>query len=219
MLTDLIVRSGDPRRAVAMLQAMRDTEELPPLLLAAMARAQAAAGLNDEALKSYRTILTATPTDIDARRNQIELLLKLKDVDSAKASLRDALKASPGNIGIMSSMVTLEAQTAGLDGALKLADDLRNDSSNLPNSTVLRGDVLMQGKRYGDAEQAFLAEYKLAPSAPLVLRLANAAASAGHDDDATNYLKGWLTKAPEDADASQMLALLDIKAKRYPDAE
>ena len=219
MLTDLIVRSGDPRRAVAMLQAMRDTDELPPILLSAMARAQAAAGLNDDALKSYRTILAATPTDLDARRNQVELMLKLKDVDGAKASLRDALKASPGNIGVMSSMVTLELQTAGLDGALKLADQLRNDPANLPNSTVLRGDVLMMGKRYADAEQAFLAEYKLAPTAPLVLRLANAAASAGHDDDGTMYLKEWLARTPEDADASQMLALLDIKAKRFPDAE
>jgi putative PEP-CTERM system TPR-repeat lipoprotein len=219
MLTDLIVRSGDPRRSVAMLQAMRDTDELPPILLAAMARAQAAAGLTDEALKTYRTILTATPNDLNARRNQIELLLKNRDVDAAKASLQDALKASPGNIGVMSAMVTLESQTSGLDGGLKLADQLRNDPANLPNSTVLRGDVLMIGKRYADAEQAFLAEYKLAPTAPLVLRLANAAASAGHNDDATNYLRDWLKQKPDDVDTTQMLALLDIRAKRYPDAE
>lgn len=219
MMSDLIVRSGDPRRSVAMLQAMRDTEELPPVLLGAMARAQAAAGLNDEAKKTYRDILNATPNDLDARRGQVDLLLKLKDMDGAKQALQDALKTSPGNIGVMSAMVTLEAQTAGLDGALKLADALRNNTTNLPNSTVLRGDVLMQGTRYADAEQAFLSEYKLAPTAPLVLRLANAAASAGRDDDATRYLREYLVKEADNVDASQMLALLDIKAKRYPDAE
>jgi putative PEP-CTERM system TPR-repeat lipoprotein len=219
MQSDLIVRSGDPRRAVAMLQAMRDTEELPPVLLGAMARAQAAAGLNDEARKTYRDILAATPNDLDARRGQVDLLLKLKDIEGAKAALQDALKTAPGNIGVMSAIVNLELQTVGLDGALKMADTLRNNPANLPNSAVLRGDALMQGKRYADAEQAFLAEYKLAPSTPLALRLANAAASTGRDDDATRYLQDWLKRTPDDIDATQMLALLDIKAKRFPDAE
>ncbi len=219
MMSDLIVRSGDPRRSVAMLQAMRDSEELPPVLLGAMARAQAAAGLNDEARRTYRDILTATPTDLDARRGQVDLLLRMKDTDAAKASLKDALTNSPGNIGVMSAMVTLESQTSGLDGALRMADDLRRNTANLPNSTVLKGDALMRASRYADAAQAFQEEYRLTPSTPLALRLSNAYASANKDDDAANVLRDALKRMPEDADLSQMLGLLDIRAKRYPDAE
>ncbi len=219
MQSDVIVASGDPRRAVGMLQAMRDSADLSPLLMAAMGRAQAAAGLNDEAKKTYRDILSATPNDLDARRAQIDLMLKMKDTDGAKAALRDALKASPGNIGVMSSMVSLELQTAGPDAALKLASDLRADATNLPNSTVLKGDALMLAKRYPEATQAFQDEYRLAPSSPLALRLANAAATAGKDDEGARVLREWLQKSPEDVDSSQMLALLDIKAKRYDDAK
>jgi putative PEP-CTERM system TPR-repeat lipoprotein len=219
ILSDLLVRANDPRRALGMLQAMRDTAELPPVLMGAMARAQLAAGMNDEAKRTYREILTANPTDLEARRAQVDLLLKLRETDAAKESLRAALEKSPGNIGIMSSIVTLDGQSGGIDGAVRTAEELRRNPANLPSSTVLKGDVLMQGKRYADAAQAFLDENKLAPTGPLALRLANAQVSAGRDDDGSRTLREWLKRTPDDVDAAQMLALLDIKAKRFPDAE
>ncbi len=219
ILSDLLVRANDPRRALGILQAMRDTADLPPALMGAMARAQVAAGMDEEAKRTYREILTANPTDLEARRAQVDLLLKLKDIDAAKESLRQAIEKSPGNIGIMSSMVTLDGQTGGIEAALRTADELRRNPANLPNSTVLKGDALMQGKRYADAAQAFLDEFKLAPSGPLALRLANAQVSAGRDDEGSRSLREWLKRTPEDVDAAQMLALLDIKAKRFADAE
>ena len=219
MESDLIVRSGDPRRAVGMLMAMRSSEELPPLLLGALARAQEASGLLDDAKATYRDILKATPNDLDARRGQVDLLLRNKETDAAKASLRDALKLSPGNIGLMTALVQLETATGGPDAAAKVATDLRNDPANLPNSAVLKGDMLMAQRRYAEAAQAFGAEYKLGATAPLLLRYANALASAGQDDQATTAVRGWLKDHPDDVDVAQVLGLFDIKAKRLDDAE
>ena len=219
MLSDLIVRSGDPRRAVGLLQAMRSSEELPPILLAALARAQSAAGLTDEARKTYQDVVKAAPTDLDARRAQVDLLLRNNQPDAARDALREALAQSPGNIGVMTAMVTLEQRTGGLDAALKLANDLRNQPNNLPSSTVLKGDLLMAAGKYPDAAQAFLTEYKLSPTTPLVLRLANAQASSGQDDEATKILREWQKATPGEPDVAQMLGLLDIKANRLADAE
>ncbi len=218
MIADVMVRSGDPRRAVAMLQAMRSTEELPPMLLATLARAQGAAGLVDESKNTYRDVLKVTPGDLDVRRGQIELLLRNKDQDGAMASLKEALAIAPGNIGVMSAMVTLERQINGPDAALRLADQLRANPANLPASTVLKGDALMTAARYGDAVEAFRAEYKATPTTPLLLRLANALASNGKDDEAATYLREGLVTTPEEPDTAQMLGLLDVKAKRWPDA-
>ena len=216
--SDLIVRSGDPRRSVAMLQAMRSQEELPPALLGAMGRAQTAAGLNDEAKNTYRDLLKLAPTDIDARRAQVELLLKLMDIDGARGSLKEALAQSPGNIGIMSAIVTLEAKIVGLDGAIKVADELRSNPANLPNSTVLKGDALMQAGKYADAAQAFLAEFKLRPTGPLALRMANAQVSAGREDEGTATLRDWQKTNADDPDTAQMLGLMDLRAKRIDEA-
>jgi putative PEP-CTERM system TPR-repeat lipoprotein len=218
MQADLIVRSGDPRRAVAMLLVMRGNEDLPPVLLGALARAQAAAGLTDEAKKTYRDILVATPTDMDARRAQVELLLRNKEMDAAKAALKDALDSSPGNLGVMSAWVQLEAQTNGIDAALKLADEMRKNSANLPNSVVVKGDALMQAKRFPEAANAFLEEFRLQPTGPLVMRLANALVASSREDDAYKVLKDWKAQHPDDVDSSQLMGLLDVKAKRYPEA-
>ena len=219
MIADVIVRSGDPRRSVAMLQAMRSNEELPPMLLAALARAQAAAGLNEEAKKTYSDVLKVSPGDLDVRKAQVDLLLRNKDVDGAMASLREALALAPGNIGLMSSMVQLENRTKGLDASLKLAEQLRNTPSNLPNSTVLKGDTLMGAQKIPDAVEAYRFEFKATQTAPLLLRLVNALVSDGKDDEGAKYLRDWLQFNAGDADPSQMLGLLDVKAKRWDEAE
>jgi len=218
MISDVLVRSGDPRRAVAMLQGMRNTEELPPALLGALARAQVAAGLNDEARNTYRDVLKNTPGDLAIRQAQVELMLRSNDVDGAQASLRDALALAPGNIGIMSSMVGLATRANGLDAGLRLAEQLRGESANLPNSTVLKGDALMVAGRYGDAVDAFRFEYKATPSTPLLLRLANALSLNGKSDEATSLLREGLLRTPDEPDTAQMLGLLDVKAKRWDDA-
>lgn len=219
MLSDLIVRSGDPRRAVGMLVAMRSSEELTPPLLLALARAQDAAGLVDEAKASYRDVLKLTPTDPEARRGQVELLLRNKELEPAKASLQEAVKLSPGNIGLMTALVQLEVAISGPDGASKVADELRADTTNLPASTVLKGDLLMSQRRYGEAAQAFAAETKLNPTEPLILRTANALATAGQDEQATTVVRTWLRDHPTDADSAQVLSLFDVKARRLDDAE
>lgn len=219
MLSDLIVRSGDPRRAVAMLMAMRSTEELTPPLLLALARAQDAAGLVDEAKASYRDVLKATPSDAEARRGQVELLIRNKELEPAKASLQEAVKLAPGNISLMTALVQIEYAISGPEGANKVADQLRADTTNLPASTVLKGDLLMSQRRFGEAAQAFAAEAKLNPTEPLVLRTANAMASAGQDDQAAAVVRAWLQDHPTDADSAQVLSLFDVKARRLDDAE
>ena len=215
MLSDLYVGSGDPRRGVEVLTGMQAQGALPPALMEALARAQAAAGDADAAKATYREALQAHPDDLAARQAQVGLLLRTKDVKGAKAALRDALKQAPGNLGVMSSMVSLEAQTAGEDAALKLATDLRDDPANLPNSALLRGDELMRSKRFSEAARAFLDEYKLNQTAPLAVRLASARAAQGREDEATSVLQEKLARDPGNADVAQMLALLDMKAKRY----
>ncbi len=219
MLSDIYVRSGNPRKAVDLLQAEQDRGSLPPMLQGELARAQSAAGDTAGANATYRNILQAHPDDMAARQAQVELLLRSKDVPAAKTALREALDQAPGNLGVMSSMVALEAQTAGEDSALKLAASLRDNPANLPNSAVLKGDELMRAKRYADAAQAFRNEYKLSQTDLLALRLANASVALGNDDEASDVLRKQLARSPNNADAEQMLAMLDMKAKRYDAAQ
>ncbi len=219
VLADLYVRSGDPRKALTLLDQSIRGATPPPALVGARARAQVAVGLKTDAKETYRQILTANPGDLDARQRLLTLYLEDNELDQARTTLRDGLRASPGNLGIMQALVAIEQRAGGINAALAAADQLKRDPANMPVAAVLRGDAYMAQRRFSDAAAAYAAEMKANPSAALALRSANALNSAGAPDQAAQQLRTWLAQNPEDADAAQVLATFDIAAKRPQEAE
>ena len=149
----------------------------------------------------------------------VALALNAGDLDGAEAALQEGLKLSPGNLGMMNTLIFAEQRRSGIAGALAMADELRRNPANLPASAVIKGDTFMSARRFGDAAAAFAAELKANPSTALVLRTAGALAAGGGQDQAAQQLQAWLVQHPDDADATQMLATFDISAGRKADAE
>ena len=214
MLADVFTRSGDPQRALALLGPLRDQ----PGMQAPAARALLAAGKVEQAKDTYREALAATPTDLVARGSLVDLLVQQRDLDGAKAALRDGIAALPGNFRLMASLTAMEVPTSGLDAALRTADALRQDPRNMPMAGLLKGDLLTKARRPEDAAEAYRAEFDAAPNPQLLLRMAAAYAAAGQDDAAAGPLRAWLRDHPDAAEPAQALAQLDIKAKRYDQA-
>lgn len=218
-LVDLHLRAKENKKAMAVLQPWRDQGPLPPVLLAAYGRVQVADGDLAGAKATYTQILAATPTNLEIRRILVELSLNSGDLTGAKELLREGLRLSPGNLGIMSTLIFTEQRAAGLPAALALADELRSDPTNMPASTVIKGDAYLAAKRYTDAVATFSAELKVNPSTALVIRTAAALSASGGQDQAAQQLRTWLSTNVDDAEAAQMLASLDITARRLPEAE
>jgi putative PEP-CTERM system TPR-repeat lipoprotein len=217
-LADALTLSGDSAKAVTMQLAVRDKGPLPPLLVAALARAQAAAGQIDEAKANFREVLRMMPNDMADRTAYIDLLLRNKEYDLARSELGTGLTLDPHSFRFMSTLVELEAQTKGLDAGLALADTLRADPAHLPFATLLKGDALMRARRYNAAARVFLDEYSAAPAVPPLLRAAAAYAAAGQEDDAARLLQAWLAHEPDTPAALQDLAKLDLRANRLDQA-
>ena len=124
MLSDVLTMMGDPQKAIATLRVTKD--QVPPVpILAALARAQAAAGQLEEAKASYREILKQTPANLVVRTDFVALLLRTKDTDGARATLRESLLLAPGNFRIMTDLVTITVAAAGVDKGLATAAELR----------------------------------------------------------------------------------------------
>ena len=218
-IADIDIRATDPRAAIAVLEKQRIAGALPPVLLPTLGLAQARAGLIDDAKATYAGMLAANPGDLDARRGQVEMLANAGDLEGAKTSLRDALKLSPGSLSMMSVLLALELRTGGIDDALAAANRLRSVPANMPVAAVLKGDLLLGAGRFNDAVAAYDAEFKAAASTTLALRAVSALVAAGKPDQATERVRALLARQPGDPDVAQVLASLDIEAKRYPDAE
>ncbi len=217
--SDLLVRSNDAKKALEVLDRARVNGQLTPPLLLAQARAQFASGAVEDAKATYRQVLLAQPNELEARRALTELLINKQDFEGAKSTLRDGLRTSPGNLGMMTTLVMIEQRASGTPAAIAMAEELRRDQANLPASVVLKGDALLAAKRYFDAAAAYGEEMKTNPSTALVQRQSQALAQAGGMEQASELLREWLKRNPGDPDAAQMLASYAINAKRLPEAE
>jgi len=143
VLVDLHIKANEPKKALDVLhQALADGVP-PPILLAAQARAQVADGDVADAKVTYRQILAGSPRDLETRRALVEVSLNSNDADSAKQALREGLKLSPGNLGMMNTLISMEQRSGGIVAALALADELRRDPANMPAASVIKGDAYM----------------------------------------------------------------------------
>ncbi len=218
-LADVLVLSEQPKRAVDMLAEVRSEGPLPPLLLASLARAQAQAGMIQDAKASFRAVLLVMPDDVVDRTGLIDVLLRDRDYDAARRELQEGLARAPGNFRFMSTLVELEAQTKGLDAGLLLAESLRAGPEHRPFATLLKGDALMRARRFNAAARAFLDEYAAAPDVPPLLRAAAALSASGQDEEAARLLRQWLKTAPNTPAVLADLAKLDLRANRLAEGQ
>lgn len=218
-LADALVLAGDARRAVDMLAAARVSGPLPPMLQASLARAQAAAGMADDAKANFRDVLSMLPDDVVDRTALIDLLLGRREWEAARVELQAGLARAPASFRFMSTLVELESQTRGLDAALKLADAFRADPVHGPFATLLKGDALMRARRYNAAVRVFLDEFAIEAAVPPLLRAAAAYVAAGQDEEAAKLLREWLRTAPNTPAVLETLAKIDLRAGRLDAAQ
>jgi putative PEP-CTERM system TPR-repeat lipoprotein len=216
-LSQLYVRAGDPKKALGLLG--QQSGALPPVLLAARAQAQFASGDQDTARQTWRDLLSQQPKDIGLRRLLVSALVQAKKLDEAKEIVQQGLALQPGNPALLATSIAVALQAGGIPAALAEADRLRQDPTNMPAASLLKGNVLMQAGRYADAAAAFRDEYAQAPSAALAVSAANALAAAGQRNAADQQLRDWLAKHPDDPEAMRLVASLEVASGQYAQAE
>jgi len=188
-------------------------------LLAMRARLQMILGQPEGARDSYRRILDLDPGNLEARENLVNLLVSANNMDGAKTAIEEGLRALPGNPALLRGYLQVTLKAQGLDAALAAADRLAADPTNQAVGRLLKGDVYSLARRFGDAITAYTAEQRSQPNSALALRIAAARSAAGQPDQAAEGLRRWWASHRDDADAAEMLARLNLEARRFSDAE
>ncbi|MBO0710067.1 MAG: PEP-CTERM system TPR-repeat protein PrsT [Acetobacteraceae bacterium] len=217
-LADFYSRTGEPTKAIALLEQDQPKLKASELLLGALARAQMVAGQKADARSSYSQIVMLDPRALEARLQLIALLVEGGDFEAARNVVRDGLRAMPENIQLLKAYIAIDNKAGGFERALATADQLRGQISDTPDAQALRGDVYMTAKRYDEAANAFAAELARRPSAFLLERLAGAQLAGGHIDIAAKTLADWLANHPTDSPIAQALAGIELQQHQYPQA-
>jgi putative PEP-CTERM system TPR-repeat lipoprotein len=211
---------GQPERALAVVDtpALRRAGQGPQLPLT-RSQAYAALGRWQEAEQSARAALAENATFLPARRQLLSLMLRNNDPRGAEAMLEEALRTQPTNPTLQQMLVSVVRDSRGLDAALTLADRLAGTVTMQPASLSLRGDLLMAAQQPAEAARAYARVGGPAPSSNLVLRQAIALRAAGQPQEALAVLDGWLARVPDDVEALNIAAQIDIAAGRNDAAE
>ncbi|MDO9713095.1 XrtA/PEP-CTERM system TPR-repeat protein PrsT [Paracraurococcus lichenis] len=219
-LAGALAAAREPAKALAVLntEALRRPGQGPALPLA---RSQAHAALEQwaEAEAAARLALAEDAASVPARRQLLALLLRAGKAREAETLVQEGLRQDPGNPAMQALAIGLAQQTGGLDAALAAADRLADTDAARPASLQLRGELLLGAQRPAEAARAFAAMRARADSAALALREAMAWRAAGNLPAATAAVDSWLARAPEDAEALNLRAQLDMQAGRDAEAE
>jgi putative PEP-CTERM system TPR-repeat lipoprotein len=215
----IYARMKDYDRALQVLNSAKVNGKTPVQLLPTLGSVQLAAGQNDAAKGTFADLVAAEPNNVGAILAQIEVLSRLKDYDTARQVLNDALQRQPGNLPLLQARVRVELLDKGLDAALRTAEMLRNTPANMPAAATLKGGLLVGAQRFKDAAAAFAEEYRKEPSSALVVALAQAMQAAGDANGATAELQRWQADHPDDPAVAQAIGTIDLAAGRYDSAE
>jgi putative PEP-CTERM system TPR-repeat lipoprotein len=219
-LAGLYLQNHQPQLAVALLDRAlnRAADAGDSNLLDLQADAQARNGDQDEAKRLFLQAADAQPKNPGPRLGLVALYLRAHEFDSARAVVKDALAANPGDARLLNAAVAVEQRAAGLSAALAKAASLCADPANLPGAWALAGDVLSASGDLPGAAAAYGAAFRQAPSGALAIDTTIALARAGHPAASIDLLTAWVARHPEDVPALQVLASLEITAHRIDDA-
>ncbi len=218
-LIDLYLRAGRKDEALALARQVSADDTVANFpLIAALGRAEAAAGFKNEALQTYQRLIAIAPSRSDLRIEYAAALQSAGDQSGARRTLDDAMKLSPNEPRLAAAVISLALKAGGLEAALSTAEELKKSNPNLPTAAALDGDVYMAAGKPDKAADAYATAFERGPSAMLAIRLARAKSAQGDADAATEVLRSWLAKNPNDHSVAVMLASYDIASQRYADA-
>lgn len=211
-LATLYLRSKKSNSAVAELTEAQRFHPDNVELLYLLGRAQTADRHVADAIATYKKLVSMSPASPTAYYGLAIAQVTNQNFSEAAESLRKAVKLKPDYVDAVDALAGLEVRAGQPDEALKLARDLQRATPTSPAGLALEGDLLMTQKRHAEAAKAYQAAFTLQQTGLLAVKLHAAQTRAGNAKDADAKLQQWLTDHPDDIDAWQYSAGVNLQA-------
>ncbi len=189
-----------------------------PRLFAMRAELELQKGDAKSAVISLQRLTELQPQDPAARRDLAIAQEKSDDLPGAIASIGEARKVDPNNIGLAAEEVRLLGKRNPDDG-IAAAQRLQTTLPEQPAAQALEGDYLISIKRPADAKAAYQKAFAAHPSLVLAERLAAGDIRDGKTADADKVLTKWAADHPDDIPAKFAVANFALGQKDWARAK
>ncbi len=212
------LQRNNPKEALALIGAQAAASAPSVQALAVTAAAQIESGDKDKARETLTRLLALDPAQVEQRRRLAALLLEAGQAETARNVIQAGLSLTPQNMPLLEDFVAIDVKTKGVDAGLETAARLQSEAQDFPAARALKGDLLLNEKRWDDAIRAYQEAQAAAPSTMFALRIAQAQQRADRPDDAIATLRDWVGSHPDDEAAAETLGQLYIVRHDYKDA-
>ena len=211
-LAHAFLRSGQPKRALALLAPMlaRNPDDIGSLTLAADAELQA--GNSERAAALFQRALKARPGDAQLRTSLALTQMTQGRADAALTELRSIATTEQSTVADMALISTMMRQR-NVPAALDAIEGLAKKLPGSPQPDILRGQVLLGKGDLPGARASYEAALKKEPAhMPAIQGLALIDLREGKVDAAEARFAAALAADPKSTAA--MMALVDLKSRR-----
>jgi len=197
-LINLYLSNKDAKKAVA---AGQDAITALPDnigILDALARAQQAAGDNNQALTTYGKIVGLMPGSPQPYLRMADINVAAKNKEAAIQNLRKALELKPDLLAAQRGLIMLYLDAQNIPDAQKIVREVKQQRPKEPAGFLFEGDISASRKAWPEAVAAYRAGLKQAPSTELAVKVYAALYAGGNGAEAEKFATGWLNDHAQD---------------------
>jgi tetratricopeptide (TPR) repeat protein len=216
---NIALSQNRPEATIADLRTvLRDQPNSVPLLRA-LAQAHLANGDPALAEESLKSAVELSPRDVDARLELARIMAQRDEGGQALALLEKVVIDAPDNLAAREALFRAQAAAKQLEEARRTADDIKLLRPEQALGYYLAGIVAdAQGKPQESIREYEQALGKQPDAAEPLAALVRAQLSLHQVDAATNRLRSFIAKYPQNVVAPNLLAEIMIAQKRPADA-
>ncbi len=171
-----------------------------------------------DAVVSLQRLTELQPQDPAAKRDLAIAQERTGDLPGAIASIAEARKVDPNNIGLAAEEVRLLGLRNPDDG-ISAAQRLAAAMPDQPAAQALEGDYLISIKRPADSKTSYQKAFEAHPSIVLAERIAASDVRDGKAAEGAKVLKDWATAHPDDVPAKFAIANFALGQKDWAGAK
>lgn len=198
LLIELNLSTSDFREAVNVAQSAAATLPDNPEVLAALGRAQQAAGDLNQAIATYGKLATIQPRSPAPWMMLSAAQLAAKNTKEAERSLRKILEFTPDHLEAQRRLIALLLDVRKYQDATNVARQVQSQRPKSSAGFALEGDINAKQKQWDAAASAYRAGLSREPSSVLAAKLHTVLVASGKNSDAEAFANGWMNRYPKE---------------------
>lgn len=218
-LIELYLTDGNSRAAQS---AARDAiAALPdqPDLLDALGRAEAKAGVPEQAMAAFSKLAGIEPKSTRPFMRLASLQLSANKVSLAEQNLRRALALVPDYLPAQQALVRIAMTRNKPDEAIAIARTVQSQRSSETIGHDMEAEVELGRGNANAAVEVYRRALKKAPVSILAIKLHSTLRGAAKTSDADRFAAEWVTAHPKDASFPAYLGDVALSQRQYAAAE